>query len=488
MAHIPIDSLTWRPSRTAPVPLHEQIVNYVKSQVSSGAWPLGARLPTQRALALAFGVNRSTIVAALAQLQDFGIIQARGAAGTFVASNSWSLLMANRATQLPHARVGSIKQNQHIAELIAQSETNNATIAIGSSQLDPALLPQPTGHTSRTYSVDPYGHVEPAGLLSLRQALAQHLQEQGINVTPQQLLITSGNLQAMRLMCLGLIEPGACIITGKPTYARSLRTLEDASLTRLEVPMDERGIIPAALETATRETIDAGIPCVWYSMPTNHNPCGTTLAPSRRQAVLHMATQLHLPIIEDGSYGELSFSEAPAPLAALDTHQVVIYVGSANKCFAPGLRVGWIAASEQVIAHLTQVKRLSDYGAATPSQMVLARALNDGTYAAHAQHLRQELAARCTQALAALKRHFTGLATWHAPTGGYYIWVEFNAPIAKDQLFSEALEHHILLGVYDVFDHQDANGIRLSFAAVPPLAFEAAVCRLAQIVSHCLRA
>jgi GntR family transcriptional regulator of abcA and norABC len=317
------------------------------------------------------------------------------------------------------------------------------------------------------------------GLAALRRLIAEREAARGIDARADQVLLTSGNQQSMRLVCQGLLEPGCEVLVARPTYAKGLTTLPDAGVRVTECAADGEGLEPGSFAAAARRA-EKG--CVLYAMPTNHNPTGHTMGATRRADLMREVARLRVPVIEDGSFDELCWGAQPGPLKTYDTDNNVVYLGNPAKTFAPGLRVGWIVAPASVVERLAEIKRATDYGAATPSQMMLTQLLESGAYDLRLTALRDALEARCASAMGSLEKHLAGVATWTRPAGGYFTWVTFGAALQKEQLFTEALAEGVLLNVHDVFDQRSNNSVRLSFAAVSADAFDEGVRRIAKIV------
>lgn len=483
MAHIPVECIDWHPTRDSAVPLHDQIVSWVKGKVASGAWPLGARLPAQRELAQALGVNRSTLVCALSQLQSFGIVKGRGSAGTFIASDTWSILLADRSGWQRRGATVSPRGDTRLFDAIHRAQSDPATINLGSLEMDEDLLPR--DYWSRAVEClrgteAPMQPVDALGYAPLRDALCDHLAGRGVSITPDEVLITSGTVQAMRLVASGLLEPGTCAYVGRPTYSQALSVLPDAGIHVEEIASDEKGISVSGLLEHVRSR--PGVPSVLYSMACVQNPTGRIASPTRRFEVLEAARSLRLPIIEDGAYDELAFDGPIKPLKADDTTGQIIYLGSAGRTVAPGLRVGWVVAPKAVTRRLADLKRVTDHGTATPSQVLLSSLMASGCYGEHLENLRQELGRRATAAQEVLEAEMGDLAHWQAPQGGYFCWISIDRTIPMDVLFSELLAEGVLLHSPDVFDTHHPGSLRLSFAAMAPERFAQGVEILARTV------
>lgn len=322
------------------------------------------------------------------------------------------------------------------------------------------------------------------GLPELQEALARHLASCGIHTSPSNILVTSGALQALQLISVALLKPGSTVYTEAPSYMKSLQVFQSAGMRLFGVPMDEYGIQYWKLQNKT--SLQSGHhSSILYTIPTNQNPTGITMEEGRRQELIDYCVSCQLPIIEDGAYLELCYAqEQPKTLKELDQSGMVIYLGTASKTLAPGLRIGWIVAPEPIVQRLGDVKMQMDYGASSISQWIFAEFLNSGLYGEYLQELKAILLHRRNCALKALQEHFSDLATWRIPKGGFYIWLTFKKELSVEMIFQEALKHRILLNPGDIYGFEKTNSLRLSFSYVTPEEFSLAAETLAKVVRH----
>lgn len=479
--------IDWTPDRHSPAPVVQQIVQFIRGKIACGAWPVGTRLPSQRALAAQLDVNRSTVAAALDELASYGILAGRHGAGTYVSSNTWSLLLPPAPDWERLLAAGSFRENSRTIQAINRLEFDPRITRLGTGELDPRLFPSALWQDAlRRVSrrVSSLGYLEPLGLPELREALAAQLAEQGIPAAPSCILITSGALQALQLISVCLLPGGATVLTEAPSYLQSLQVFQSAGMRLSGVEMDACGLRCDRLAARLKPGRGASI---LYTIPTNQNPTGVTMPDSRRRELLDLCVQSRLPVIEDGAYQELCFGAPPRPLKALDTTGTVIHLGSASKTLAPGLRVGWVVAAEPIVQRLADVKMQMDYGASSLSQWALTEFLSGGGYGAYLDGLRAELRRRRDSALAALEQHFSDLARWNTPGGGFYIWLTLERPVPLEKLFARAVQAGILLNPGDLYEFGRSSSLRLSYAYTDCGEFARAAARLAQLVRELTR-
>lgn len=458
--------LDWKPTKNSPEPLYRQIVIYIRNKVASGDWVIGSRLPSQREMAKAFGVNRSTVVSAMEELISYGILESDYGGGTRVKSNTWSLLMSSPPDWNRYIQSGPFRANLPAIQAINRLEFEPGYIRIGTGELAPEFYPHKliSKLFRRMPEVIPnLGYLGALGLPELGRAVSERLKEnQGIDADPSNILITSGSLQALQLISVCMLRRGSAVYTEAPTYLRSLQIFQSAGMNMIGLPMDGEGIKYWRIKGECNESL-------LYTIPTFHNPTGTVMSEGRREELLRFASGHRLPILEDNAYGELWFEKRPPKaLKACDTTGSVIYLGTISKTMAPGLRIGWVVGPEAVVQRLGDVKMQTDYGASSVSQWLMTELLMSGDYDEYLAGLRRELRDRRDYTLDILEENFSGMASWDVPEGGFYIWLRFNRKLPVDKIFSDALKAGVLLNPGNIYDYGENNAIRISYAYAKP--------------------
>ena len=380
---------------------------------------------------------------------------------------------------------GFFRANNNTIQTINRLEFVSRMTRLGTGELDPRLFP--TGMWRRVIQsvgdrVENLGYQEPLGLPYLRQTISEHMKELGVNAPPSCILITSGALQALHLISACLLQRGSTVFTEAPTYLKSLQIFQSAGMKLSGVPIDMDGLqywkLAPMLKAESSQRAS-----ILYTIPTNQNPTGITMPDSRRADLMKFCVENRLPIIEDCSYHELCYDgPPPTPLKAFDKTGTVIYLGSASKTLAPGLRIGWIIAPEPIVQRMGDVKMQMDYGASSVSQWILAEFLSSGLYSEYLGSLKRELRNRRDHALSVLGKYYQKLATWNTPTGGFYIWLTFRDPIVTERLFEKAVKAGILLNPGDMYDFGRNNSLRLSYAYTTCEEFECGALKLARII------
>lgn len=485
----------WKPDPSSPLPLHRQISAYFIGKISSGAWPPGMRLIPQRELCRQLGVNRSTVVTALGQLAALGLIEGSRGGGTRVAASSRAGASGPDAAARSTGAAGQlggnwndyVEEGIHYPNLPAVQAINRleyeaGLIRLGTGEPAPGLLP---GGSMRQVLLElaqnplpPLSYEEPLGSLSLRRAVSQELSKNGIAADPSSILITSGALQGLQLIALGLLPRGSTVLLEKPSYLYSIHAFQSAGVKFSGLPMDKDGLLPDQLAAAAIRSKAAML----YTIPSFHNPTGILMDAGRRDALMDIAGGLGLPILEDGAYQDLWLDDRPPnPLKARDREGRVLHLGTLSKAASPGLRIGWIVGPEPVVRRLADIKMQTDYGASSLSQLAAARWLEGGYHEQHLVLLRGKLRQRRDFMLQLLDIHFAGLASWNIPAGGFYIWLSLNGTLSLRRLFKAALQAGVLLNTGDLYDRSDSRHLRLSFAYASEDEMEHGIAALANI-------
>ena len=266
------------------------------------------------------------------------------------------------------------------------------------------------------------------GYLPLREMIARHTGRYGINISPDNVLITSGSQQALDLIGKVFINPGELILTEAPTYLGALQAWNAYGAEYVTVPMDEDGMNTDALE----EVLRSG-PKFIYALPNFQNPTGVTMPLERRRRLVELADRYGVPIIEDDPYGQLRYEGENQPsIVSLDSQfrengvgnyrGNVIYLSTFSKTLAPGLRLAWVVAPSEVIRKLVQAKQGADLNTAIFTQMVAYEVARGGFLDRHTWLIRRVYGERRNIMLEAMEQYFPPEVRWTHPKGGLFLW------------------------------------------------------------------
>jgi 2-aminoadipate transaminase len=337
-----------------------------------------------------------------------------------------------------------------------------------------------------------YGATE--GYLPLREMIARHTTRYGIEVTPDNILITSGSQQALDLLGKIFINPGDRIVVESPTYLGALQAWNMYGAEYVTVPSDENGLITEELEAALR----AG-PKFIYVLPNFQNPTGATIPLERRQRLVELADRYGVPIIEDDPYGQLRFEGSHiSPIVVLDEklhpkngHYTgnVIYLSTFSKTLAPGIRLAWVIAPPEVIRKMVMAKQGADLHTSTFNQIVAYEVGHAGFIDQHVSHICEVYHERRDVMLDALEEHMPPGVGWTKPKGGLFLWATLPEHLSSVEIFKEAVEKKVAFVPGQSFYPCGGghNTMRLNFSNATPEKINEGIARLALVIRQRLR-
>jgi 2-aminoadipate transaminase len=325
-----------------------------------------------------------------------------------------------------------------------------------------------------------------AGLPSVREYLRDR-QEQLHGRRPEaaELIVTSGGMECIALMCQALIDPGDAIAVEAPTYLGALMAFGAAEADAIPVAMDEHGLLVDALA----ERLATGPrPKFVYTIPDYQNPTGRTLPLDRRSALVELCRQHGVLIFEDVAYRELTFDGTALPSLWSLGPDVVLQAGTFSKSFFPGVRLGWAAGPADVIAELAAAKQNTDQCAGGLGQRLVEEYGRAGGFERHLPDARALYASHWAALSEALQRHMPEGVEWTEPTGGFLTWLTLPEGLDAIALRPAALEAGVAYVPGPPFHVGDAghNTLRLSFSHLDDRELGTAVERLAGVVRHAL--
>lgn len=335
------------------------------------------------------------------------------------------------------------------------------------------------GKTLATYSLES----GPQGYLPLREYLVGKLQKYaGITCQANDILLTSGSLQAIDLINEALLSPGDCVIVEESNYGGVLSRLRRLDVEMIAIPVDAHGMQTDSLASTLQTLKQQGKkPAYLYTIPTVHNPTGTILTSERRQHLLDLATEYDVPVFEDECYADLVWSgERPTALYGMDTTSRVVHVGTFSKTIAPALRVGYVVAPWSLLGQLLALK--TDAGSGALEQMLLAEYCQEH-FDTHLSKLNVNLKAKLDTLTDAIDREFGTSAEYSVPPGGIFLWVKLPDVVDTNRLAEAALNEGVAInpGAEWSLQSNSTQHLRLCFANPDADTIKAGVAKLATI-------
>jgi DNA-binding transcriptional MocR family regulator len=437
--------------------LQQKLAHGLIEAIRKGSLNPDTRLPSERDLARALAISRTTVVAAYGVLREGGWVESRTGSGTRVARSG----VVSRARDA--AQAGALAASPLLGLLSTHDQQDLVNLALGTPRpladlpIDLCTLPSDE-YASMVNDTRYY----PLGLPILRQAIAAYSAQMGLPTHAGQILVTTGAQQAISLCCALYLQRGDSALVEDPTYFGALDALRAAGARIAGIAVETEGIAPRVL----RQRIMATQSRLVYLTPTFQNPTGALMPRRARKEVATIAADLGVPIIDDCTCFDLALEGSPPPpIAAFASEAPIITIGSLSKLIWPGLRIGWVRASEATVDKLARVKSAADLGSVLLTQAIAVRLLKE--IEAIRELRRQELKPR-RDLFAALLR--SRLPDWEfsVSPGGLFLWVKLPAGDSR-QFAQTALRHGVLVlpGPLMSLTERFTSFLRVPFIAEP---------------------
>lgn len=519
MARIDLDQ---SPSR------YIQIADDLKAQILAGRFGASGRLPTTRDLARTIGVNRNTVVAAYAKLEEWGLAKAHVGRGTFAlppmpdappenpSRVSGAGISEDPSSMHPSTRPDGLgarsrgmgrrglsflrsntpwsglfsrsMEGGHLESLAAIYSLGTMKGAISFAGSFPALelLPRAAFRSAidKALGTRPsrslaYGPAQ--GSLPLREWIAEDMTRRGMPTDPDEVLITNGSQQAIDLIARAFLDRGDLVLLENPTYSGAISTFHSFGARLAGLPMDGEGLVSGAIPSRTAR----GGAKLLYTIPSFQNPTAGVMSEPRRRQILEEAAAAGLLVIEDDWASDLRFEGIDPPtLRSLDPDGRVIYVSTFAKKLIPSLRIGWIAAAKPIVERLTILKQINDCCTSPLIQAALYHFCKDASLDRHLHRVRRTYRLRRDKMIAAMERHFPKPTAWSTPPGGLFLWVRLPEGVDSSAVAADAEQRGVLVSRGEPF-HLDGGGqgnLRLTFASSRPSEIDAGVRRLGSLL------
>jgi DNA-binding transcriptional MocR family regulator len=284
----------------------------------------------------------------------------------------------------------------------------------------------------------------------------------GVSIPPDEIVVTSGALEALNLSLMAVTRPGDVVAVESPGFYAALQAIERLDLRAVEIPVDPvTGLDLAALAAALEKH---PVRACWF-MTNFQNPTGAILSTEKKRELVAMLAARDIPLIEDDVYQELHAGpERPLPAKAFDARGLVMHCSSFSKTLAPGYRIGWVSAG-RFAGEVQRLKLMTTLSASIPAQAGIADYLQFGGYDKHLRKLRTTLRSQLTQLETALTRWLPSEVRWVTPSGGYFLWLQLPDAVNAMALHGLAIEHGISIAPGPIFSatHSFENCVRLNF-------------------------
>jgi len=446
--------------------LYEEVADRIGGMIRNGTYRAGERIPSIRALSRQMRVSINTVMESYARLENLGMIEARPQSGYYVCSN---LVEPARRSAVEGA--GDIAPNPvilgDVALEVMRNIANPALVPLGGGIPNSDLLPvdrlnRMLASESRRFRLQSISYPPHQGHKRLRTQIARRSLNSGCSLAPDDIVITSGCVEAMNLALQAVCRPGDTVAIGSPVYPTFLKSIQWMGLKVLEIPSSSSGMNLEVLDYAIRHNPVSA--CI--TIANFNNPLGSLMPDDRKRELVTLLAKHDIPLIEDDVYGDLAYGPVrPPSTKAFDEKGLVLYCCSFSKTLAPGYRVGWIAPG-RFMEKVAQLKTLFNIATASPTQLAVAEFLTNGGYDHHLRTLRRAYARQTALAREAVSRYFPPGTRVSRPEGGYILWVEMSEGFDAFGLYEAALREGIGIAPGSIFTlgEKYKNCLRLNAA------------------------
>ncbi|MBS0420438.1 MAG: PLP-dependent aminotransferase family protein [Proteobacteria bacterium] len=464
--------------------LYKQLADDLTLLIRQGTLKPGDRVPSVRETSRERGMSPATVIHAYELLEGEGLIETRPRSGYYVGNQAAAPIQQPRISR-PSPRSTLLDVSELVFEVL-ESLRNRSVVPMGSAFPSPKLFPLGKLATALCTSVrrmDPWSTVEdlPGGSAELRRQISRRYLRAGAAVSPDEIIITGGALEALNLSLQALTRPGDLVAIESPAFYGCLQAVEALGLKAIEIPTHPmHGVDIAYLaRILDKHTVRA----CWF-MTTFHNPLGALMPDDARKSLMELLERHDVPLIEDDVYCELYFgTQRPKSTKAFDRKGLVLNCGSFSKSLAPGYRIGWVAAG-RFARSVGRRKVMSSLSTNIPAQDAIAEYLRQGGYDRHLGVLRRTLADQQKSALNALRTYLPEGFTVTRPEGGYFLWLELPEHVDTIEVHRKALTAGFSIAPGPIFSarREFAHCLRLNYGHPWTTASERAVKALGAIV------
>ena len=445
--------------------LYLQVAVGIEKMIADDVLKIGDKLPSVRMLSEEYGISMGTAFQAYYHLEGKGLIESRPKSGYYVRFNH------RRFPEMPRQmRPEPISHDVSVKEMIssiymdiAAPDVINFALAVPDISLLPAAkLNKSVVHALRNSKDHCINYEHTQGNLELRKQIARLAFNWGGKVQPEEVIVTSGCLEAITICLRAVTNPGDTVAVECPTYFGIYQAAETLGLKVVEVTScSVNGIELDCLEKAIENySIKA---CI--VVPNFNNPLGSCMPDENKKRLVDIITKHNIPLIEDDIYGEMYFGKSrPKTCKYFDKKGLVMHCSSLSKSLAPGYRIGWTIPGK-FFEEARQIKRGLNITSPSLTQAAVAHFLKIGRYEYHLKNLRKALHTQCLRYMQAIIEYFPPDTKISRPHGGFVLWLQLNKKINSFKLRTEAMKHKISIVPGRIFSANCnySHFIRISF-------------------------
>jgi DNA-binding transcriptional MocR family regulator len=433
------------------VTLYERVAAQITAMIDGQILRPGDRVPSVRKLSEQHGVSVSTVLHAYLILESRGVIEARPQSGHYVKPKLVAL-----AAEPKMSKPSMTASRPSVTDLVGKvygASRDPSIVPLGAAYPSAEVLPvsmlqRIAARVARERPRESVGYDAPPGNTALRRQIARRSMEWGGALSVDELVTTTGAMEALALALHAVAAAGDVIAIESPTYYGVLQLIESLGMKALEIPTHPRdGLSLDALEDA----VAGGEVKAVLATPNFNNPLGSLMSDASKKRLVELLARREIPLIEDDIYGDLHFGpRRPRPAKVFDKHGLVLYCSSFSKTIAPGYRVGW-AAPGRYRDRFERLKFAYSVASASLPQLAIAAFLEEGGYDRHVRRMRRMFAEQVTRTAEAIAASFPRNTRVTRPAGGFVLWVELPRSVSALELHRLALARGISVAPGPIF-------------------------------------
>ncbi|MEJ8822064.1 PLP-dependent aminotransferase family protein [Variovorax humicola] len=477
------------PSPSAP-PLYRRLAAHYRGAIEAGSLAQGERMPSLRSLMRLHDISLSTALQLCRTLESDGWAEARDRSGYFVRKPQrlQMMPMGEPAASTSFDPAQYVGIHARVSDFVARRRAADVKVNLSTARAAPQLYPAEAlrSNMARALRLRPEllsGAPPLRGDLNFRTALAKRAVSSGMTLSPEEVLVTNGCIEALNLALRAVAQPGDTIAVESPTFYGLLQVLESLGLRALEIPTSpQTGLSVEALELAFQAYDDIKAVVV---IPHLQNPLGSVMPDAHKERLVRLCESRRVALVEDDTYTELlDVDTMPRAIKSWDRGGNVIHCASLHKILAPGLRLGWISAGRWQ-ARVEMLKYTLSRHNEVLSQIGAGEFMGSGAYDRHLRRLRAALRVQRERTAEAIARYFPAGTRLNLPNGGLQLWVELPGMCSSADVFDVALREGIAVAPGLLFSNSQRTNhfLRINCGWPYDDAVDNAIRRLGRIAS-----
>ncbi|WP_347986205.1 PLP-dependent aminotransferase family protein [Methylomonas sp. AM2-LC] len=480
-------------NRDSDIALHVQIVQSLIGEIRRGRLSNSTPIPGSRELAERLQVNRKTVVLAYEELVAQGWLETQGRRGTFVAAKLPVIHTAKSSTDDANNEFIAVKNSK--PTLLSNTGSwdtlmQNGVIDLNDGIPDARIIPYTVLSRAYRHALlktsrnNLLGYGDPRGVSALRKSLASMLNlKRGLAANENNICMVRGSQMGLYVAARVLVSPGDCVVFETLSYAPAQTAFQACGAKILTVEQDRGGLIVEHLESLCSKNPVK----VVYVTPHHQYPTTVMMTAERRLRLLMLAEQFNFTIVEDDYDHEFHFDHSPThPIASIDQHKRIVYIGSMSKILAPGLRVGYLVASQQLVDQCANIILQIDRQGNPVTEFAVNELMESGELHRHIRRALRTYAQRRNAAIESIRTFLGDYVEFDIPAGGLAFWLRLHKETDSKTLATMALQNGLRIVSSEQYSIITAKvaGIRVGYASLSDDVFKMGIKRLNEVLAQ----